>query len=233
MRSQPFLSPFVSAPQATLTGDLVAMSSPAGHAKGIVIDNPSGSWLLVFPTYDYVPPYVLGWSRDFPYEVASTTVRYVNGPSGQISTQQGDPFDVVLDTDVVGSSDGSPAPGATFIEQFTPTLAVSSEWDIRTTGDNVTLLPAIAGKRYRILTAMMGYVYNALSLSGNDSGITVQVTDSIDNVGLTLSLAGHDYAVDRYAGAAIDFTIGNSIVMFAQADWADVEIITSLVYQII
>jgi hypothetical protein len=101
VRSQPFLSPFVSAPQATLTGDLVAMSSPAGHAKGIVIDNPSGSWLLVFPTYDYVPPYVLGWSRDFPYEVASTTVRYVNGPSGQISTQQGDPFDVVLDTDVV------------------------------------------------------------------------------------------------------------------------------------
>lgn len=153
MRTPPFRSPSVTA--AGGAGDMVAMSMPAGEARSIVIDNPSGSWLLVLPLHDFVPPYILQWSRDFPYGVASATVRYVDGPATQPSSIEGDPFTAWLDSEPAGASNGISTPGSAFRPLSTTTQDVL---DTDTyLGLPITLIPSEIGKRARIYSFSIGH----------------------------------------------------------------------------
>lgn len=236
MRSQPFLSPFVSAPGVVLTGDLEAISLPAGHARGIVIDNPSGSWLTVFPLYDFVPPYTIGWARDFPMSIASATVRYTDGPSGQISTQQGDPMSIALDTDPVGSSDGSPAPGATFIEQFTPVLAFADLDRVvfAATGGtgSVILVSGITGKRHRLLTLTPTLQFGTATTQ-SASNVWFRMSDFSGRPSLRCLLTPHaPFAIFTFP-LGLDFPIGLSIAYDAITNYADQRISVVGSYQVI
>jgi hypothetical protein len=155
MRSVPFQSRAVTAPGAANSGDLPAISPVAGQAHGIVIDNPSGSWLTVYPIGDFVPPYTLQWTRDFPYSIASATVRYTNGPSDQPSSQEGEPMTVWLDSEPVGASNGIAAPGAAFRPLSTTTQDIMADGTYL--GLPLALIPAQTGARARIYSFQIGY----------------------------------------------------------------------------
>lgn len=103
----------------TLGIDLPSISLPAGQARGIAIDNPSGSWLTLYPTYDLIPPYTNGWARTFDNAVASATVRFTDGPAGLVSTLAGDRPTVTLYDYAIAGSGGAPSPGAPFISRDT------------------------------------------------------------------------------------------------------------------
>lgn len=155
MRSIPFRSRAVTTPGAANSGDLPSISLVAGEARGIVIDNPSGSWLTVYPIADFVPPYTLQWTRDFPWGIASATVRYTNGPAEQPSSIEGDPMTVWLDSDPVGASNGISTPGSAFRPLSTTTQ------DILDTdtyiGLPIVLIPAEVGKLARIYSFSIGH----------------------------------------------------------------------------
>lgn len=192
MRSIPFRSPSVGSPN----GDLSAISLPSGEALGIVIDNPSGSWLTVYPLHDFVPPYTLQWSRDFPYSVASATVRYTPGPAGQPSTIEGDPIIVWLDSERVGASNGVSAPGAAFRPVTTPTLDVLSEaLHIGHGIDTTTLILAadVVGVRIRIYGFHMWYSYDTSGSDGPnlDTGVRWELHANPVGGGIDLMTAGN------------------------------------------
>lgn len=93
---------FINAPGVSF----VDIGLPAGQARGIIIDNPSGSWLRLYPTFDYIPPYTLQWSRAFDGGVSSLRVMVENGPAGQLSSTEGDDVTVYLDSHPVSTSAG-------------------------------------------------------------------------------------------------------------------------------
>lgn len=236
MRSQPFLSPFVSAPGLVLTGDLVAMSLPAGHARGIVIDNPSGSWLTVYPLFDYVPPYTLGWSRDFPMSVASATVRYTDGPSGEISTLAGDPMSVALDTDPVGASDGSPAPGQAFITGFTPVLGFS-DLDRQVTAlsggtGSIVLVAGIAGKRLRVFSILPTLQFGTLATQ-SASNVYFRMGSTGGRPPQRVLLTPRVPCVPIIFPQGLDWPVGLSVFYDAITNFADQLITVTGSYQVI
>jgi hypothetical protein len=131
--------------------DLVGASLPAGLMRGIVIDNPSGSWLYLPVNIDWVPPYTIGWSRSLD-GLASIDILFSDGPAGQVSTQQGDPPRVWLDSEPVAPSSGIASPGAAFIEGFTPVLAAFTQQTLTSLGPpgNVVLIAPVANRRIRL-----------------------------------------------------------------------------------
>lgn len=131
---------------------------PGSFIRGIEIDNPSGQWLLIPSLETFIPPYTEGWSYGFPYDVSSIDIIVGNGPAGQIGTQQGEAPVVVLTDSEIGSSQGSPSPGAPFTEQFTPVLYVQDQRGVHTISQGflpslqIQLIAPVTNKRIRLLT---------------------------------------------------------------------------------
>lgn len=59
-----------------------------GHyIKSLVVDNPSGCWLIISADNTFVPPYTLGFAHNLDYSAMSISVSFVDtGPAGQLST---------------------------------------------------------------------------------------------------------------------------------------------------
>lgn len=76
-----------------------AISLQTGYLRGVEIDNPSGSWLYIPSNETFIPPYTIGWTFGWPYDVAAFNIIAQNGPSGQLSTSAGDNVVVYL-TDI-------------------------------------------------------------------------------------------------------------------------------------
>jgi hypothetical protein len=132
----------------------LAIGLQTGFARGLEVDNPSGSWLYIPQVETSIPPYTLGWAFRFAYDVSSFDIIAGQSPAGQVSTVQGDPVIVYL-TDLADAPTadkiGASPPG--FIEQFTPILAATTHCaPTPTTPGSQVLLAAIPGKRFRILT---------------------------------------------------------------------------------
>lgn len=104
---------FTANPGTSLTSIQLYNATPI---LGVVVDNPTGGWLYIVELRDYVPPYTLQWSRDLEYAGSAISVVYGSAPSGQVSTNQGDPYTVTLDSGTVGASAGVPS---SYIQQFT------------------------------------------------------------------------------------------------------------------
>src|SRR3990172_7611323 len=143
--------------------NLESAALPVGPIRSIEIDNPSGQWLQLFPTYDYIAPYTVGFARTFQTTVQTITIQR-NTPAGQIGTQQGDAVKVWLDSEpATADSDGLP-----FIERFTPVITAQSVQTIpASVGVNGFIVAGIANRRIRLLTI------SATMLVGSnwDSGI--------------------------------------------------------------
>jgi hypothetical protein len=210
--------------------DLDSAALPVGEIRSIRIDNPSGQWLQLFPTYDYIPPYTIGFARTFQTTVQTITIKR-NTPAGQVATQQGDAVKVYLDSDPApADSDGVP-----FIDQFTPVLiAVNATSQVPLAGLSGTLVAAQANRRFRLLTldARLGY--------SNVSGIyPVCGVDFIvqDNSGSGTALIGRlspaKPSSERAYPAGVDFAVGAAIIFSAATDWADSLLLLSITYQVI
>lgn len=89
--------------------DLESATIPAYQIAGIVIDNPSGSWLRVSGVEKYVPPYTNQWSYPCSPKLASVSVRFVDSPSGSQSVLVGLPPIVTLYNVGVPAYAGTPS----------------------------------------------------------------------------------------------------------------------------
>lgn len=85
----------------------------AGHyIQSIMVDNPTGSWLLISADNTFVPPYTIGFAHVLEYSATQLDVTFVNGPAGQLSTNftgQNDRVRVTLYDSVIPSSGGADA----------------------------------------------------------------------------------------------------------------------------
>ncbi len=76
-------------------------------ARGLAIDNNSGSWLYVANTSQWIPPYTLGWSTSLP-GISQLTINSTTGPNNQAASTIGkNSIIFVYDTPIPNSS-GSP-----------------------------------------------------------------------------------------------------------------------------
>lgn len=200
---------------------------------GIVIDNPSGGWLFVVEANDFCPPYTLQWSRDLEYAGTAITVRYGQSPAGQVSTRQGDPYTVTLNSEPVGNS---PGVAQQFVEQFTPVQTANTQQTINFLGFiPITIAPAIANKRYRLLAASLILDISATTGLSYDSSTAIEIFDSLGgggNVQIPLHLTGHSQPSDHFVGE-VDFPVGSGISMSGATEYANTDIILSITFQII
>jgi hypothetical protein len=119
--------------------------------RGVSIDNPTGSWLLLKSEQAYVPPYTIGWAMPLTYEQSSIDVVAGAGPSGQIATVAlgNDKWSLTLDSDPVAQSEGSVTKLNT---GFTPPVMTSVNGTTTSvlSGSSAYITPGTAGTRLRL-----------------------------------------------------------------------------------
>lgn len=217
--------------------DLDAASLASGQLRGIIIDNPSGAWLQLFPTYDFIPPYVLGWATTIP-AAASITVRTIaTGPSGQISTLKGDPYTVTLDSEPVSLSGGVPAPGASYVAGFTPVVSWSETFMATTTGSSSIVVNPNAGQRFTILTFAAEYVIPPIGGAFQNAGaspVTV-ILQSLPAAGIFLraSLSPEKRSFERTFGAGVNWPIDTGFYCSGESSWCNEYINFSVSYMVL
>lgn len=116
--------------------------------RSIQIDNHSGSFLRVSTTGDYVPPYTIGWSRDFIVAAASVDVTSAVGPQGQQVTTNGTNSIVSLFDHPIGNNVGQPiiATVQPVQQSSTGLLLLFNAGDPAGTSMTVNVLNGVAGK---------------------------------------------------------------------------------------
>lgn len=194
--------------------------------NSIIIDNPSGGWLYVVEANDFCPPYTIQWTRDLEYRATAITVRFGQSPANQVSTTQGDPYTVTLNSEFIGNSQGS---AQQFIENFTPVLtAVRANLTVGvlTGGIVAGFIPAVANKRLRILTATTSFDPAVVG----ESPTIVSLDDSLGlGYSIPLVLNGRDQQADKFVGV-FDLPIGAGLNLNASTEWANVLVNTSVQY---
>jgi hypothetical protein len=100
-------------------GGIGAMTLPGTRIRGVIVDNPSGSWVQLdgvgLGFQPYVAPYTMAWSVSLLPSVNELSAKYVAGPIGQVSFLAGAPVVVYVFENQVPSSAGS-----TFLTPSTP-----------------------------------------------------------------------------------------------------------------
>lgn len=202
--------PYTANPGTSLTS--ISLYN-ATQIRGVVIDNPSGGWLYVVEANDFCPPFKLGWARDLEYAGTALTVIYGRSPASQVSTTQGDPYTVTVDSEPVGLSAGVDAP---FVTQFNPFL-VFNITHLYTQGD----APVVQAQ--------------TTNLTGGTKrirlhGIFMEPNQTVPNPGIIwtpimgqISITGAPDAILRIAGAKtrderqfipyVDVPIGNEVTL--------------------
>lgn len=217
---------------------LISKSLPNGEPiRGIVINNPSGSWLYVVSERQYVPPYTDGWSMPTSYEQSSISINANVGPAGQVSTIQGDPWTLILYSDPVDLSSGGPIDS--FIKGFTPivsSLLGGGGGIIVPTLANLagTWIAAIPNHRIRILTISVSYIANGIFPGTNESPLELVLIDSITNnpvqffglnVEQRMQAAVFSSGLDLSPSARLDYQ--------THAYWASAFLVGSITYQVL
>ena len=206
--------------QTAIGTDVIALTLPVGEILGLRIDNPSGSWLLIQPINEYVPPYILGWTRSFSTAAASIDIRFVNGPAGQISTRVGDPVRYTVDSLPLGISEGVASGNAVagFIEQFTPVIPVSLvDQTVSFSGTTLTIIPAVANQRVRLLSFSISYGFG-LAGGNHDTPIGWALLDTSVSTRFAGGMFGAGVSKEsvRLYPAGLDFPVSRGVRVFAQ-----------------
>lgn len=199
-----------------------------GQIASVEIDNPTGSWVQIQEDGTFVPPYTLGFGHNLDPTQHSVNIVFVNGPSGQVSTQTGDNL-----VATIRDTPTSEAPGGAFIAQFTPTNTVSQNFlggNILDLGGTTTQMVAgIAGKRIRLLSVFAALNPNSAGSGGNDSPSLWQV------VGHVSSLAVAGFLTNSAPSSAwtgpMDFAVGEGLDAIVQGQWAQVTVLLTIVFQ--
>lgn len=233
-------------PQIVLT---IGRNAPAiaipgvSQIRGVLIDNPSGAWLLLRPSNDYIPPYTIGFARSFDGAMSSISIEFPSsGPAGQVTTFAGDAPIVVLDSEPVGNNAGVSG-GTPFVERFTPVASSFTQHFITTLSTyDSAILNAVNGKRYRVLSAFVALQpFFSVPPTGYDSGVSY---------GTYVGVTGEEFATGKLSPAnrtaqhlfpeGLDLPVGGtngfgvgSIRLYGQADFADTSLSLTLTYQLI
>lgn len=154
-----YRSPTVGDNQA---GGIGSMTLGGTRIRGVIVDNPSGSWVKLTGTgldfEPYIQPYTLAWSVSLLPSVLEIGAAYVVGPTGQDESTAGSPIVVYLFEEQVPSSGGSqfvtPAP-ETVQPQAVTIIALSTG-----VAAAVEFEPGIgATRRFRLFAVQVGYNY--------------------------------------------------------------------------
>lgn len=216
-------------------GDLVAASLSSGQLRGVIIDNPGGAWLQLFPTYDFIPPYVLGWATTIPAAASITVKTIPTGPSGQISTLKGDPYTVTLDSEPVTISGGVPAPGASYVAGFTPVASWSETFSATIgAGSSGLIVSPNAGQRFTILSLAAEYIINPTGSSGQ-SPVQVLLSSNPPTAGVFLTgfLSPEKRSFERSFGDGINWPINVGFQCEGVSTWCDELIRYSVSYMVL
>lgn len=214
--------------QLTLGTNAPALSLPGNEQiRGALIDNPSGAWLLLRTTNEYVPPYTIGWARSFEYGHASLAIEFPStGPAGQVSTRQGDRPSVKLFSVPIPNSAGVTS---SFIEQFTPnTLVTKSDLVSFSLGILAgTLFAAQANKRWRLIAFAancMAFTSTPFASFTSHSGYQLHIYGSLVPTAVDFSFhVGPIPPVGLpFQNVQIDFGVGEAVLYDLTPDWADV-----------
>lgn len=163
-------------------GGIGAMTLPGTRIRGVIVDNPSGSWVILdgvgLAFQPYIAPYTLAWSVSLLPSVSELSARYVDGPTGQPSSTAGAPLVVYLFEAQVPSSAGSafvvPAPTAeSSVTSVTATPTVAG----------APLLAGVSGRALRIYSVSC---CQDMITGPNDSDAFVQLQDQSGVVDLGL-----------------------------------------------
>lgn len=162
----------------TLGRDFVSLNMPNGRqAAGIIIDNPSGSWLHVEGVDRYVPPYVMGWAFPFQPSVASVTVRFVDSPSGSLSQLVGNAPTVFLTDEPTPAFQGTPS-GAGARVTTVPIFQVAAQALIADLPNLVVPTVMLTAVR-PIVLRRLAFTYDLRDLGGATAGYDPRAIVSI------------------------------------------------------
>lgn len=223
----------------------VSIGLQTGLTKGIEVDNSSGSWLYIPSLETFVPPYIIGWSYDFPYGVSSIEIVPQDGPAGQVSTKQGTGVTVYLSDASVGLSSGSPDlaaigaagspdPGQRYIEGFTPQLNAALQLNSKTVPVDTAFIAAVTGKRIRLRTLLAHFLPPSFVLGpiGSDSPMLVGI-NTTPAVSFPLNiLLNSDHPSDFQTwDSGFDWPIDQGITVSAQGIWANNTLAITATYE--
>lgn len=223
--------------QLTLGVNAPALSLPGpDQIRGALIDNPSGAWLLLRTTNEYIPPYTLGFARSFEYGHTSIAIEFPStGPSGQVSTQVGDRPSVILFSVPIPESAGIRTP---FIEQFTPITTVDGVGTatVNNLGAPIALQAAVANQRIRLYQVSFTLSpFQSVPGPAYDSPVAWTISQIGPNTnrrveGRVSTIAPIDF---RTYTPGLDFDLGAGMQCIAVADWADTPVEVIVSYQLI
>lgn len=180
-----------------------AISLQTGPMRGIEIDNPSGSWLLIPSFETAIPPYTIGWSMSFPIDVAAIDIIAGNGPSGQKGTSFGDPVVVYLhDLPDVFNSPGSQSPGAPFVTNLdNPEQIIFATFPITISAIapvTVNVLPAVgATQRARLFAYGLGPDQSPGFINRIDTFAVLQMQFGVSPLAPPPAMVSPNQLVDR------------------------------------
>ena len=204
--------------------------------RGVVVNNPSGTWLYLVSEKQFIPPYVLGWAMPLSYWQSAITILSVPvGPTGQVSTNDGDEWSVQIQDTPADLSTGGPT--RPVIENFTPVVGIALNFTATFAGTtNFIPTPINFGtSRYRILMASVAYSED--SLFTKDSWQTVVLRPNPAGGGgfnVRLTLSGAAKIQDRMSFIpGLDWPQGSQIEVDAQSEWAAAELTLEMLAQII
>lgn len=207
---------------------------------GVTIDNKCGSWLWIPQDNTFIPPFTLGFAHNFSPTISHIDIRFMQGPSGQVSTTLGDqPVATIYDRSL-SESVGSSQQSSVFIPtQQSSAFGFIADYLVTVTaGGGGTLVPGIAGRRIRVLSLGLCYEMPNLDPLGRvrttlwqDSPVSLLINGYVATppaigslVGTALFISGHarpsDSIVlgDTLAGAA---SVGVNLDALLETAFAD------------
>ena len=202
------------------------MVLPDGSGSAAIkVDNRSGFWLAVYPAGGQpIAPYTLGAVVAFVTPAPSVDALFMaTGPAGQPATLAGDTVTVTI----FDTADAPPAdPGVPFVASSTntPLLTVEQLRAPTIGGALTTALAAIAGKRYRIWSAVMAPLpVKPVSVGGTGLPADSPVSAIYAGGGVSFRLRSDPtQRVDRAVyPEGFDFPLGTAITLTLQSDWAN------------
>jgi hypothetical protein len=205
----------------TLSGDY--------QIAGVTVDNPSGSWLWIPADNTFVPPYTLGFAHSFAPTLSRIDILFANGPSGQLSTIEGDaPTAQIYDLPVAESAGVQSSTGASFVDTTArllvqQTLAINVKFS---GGTNIMTIVPGTGKRVRIFTI----VANSFT---SDSPVLIDVLDTTSAVYLEITLSPELPTVNLTFTDGLDLPVSEQMIMQAVSSWADSVISATVTYRVI
>ena len=79
--------------------------APGFAMHGLLIENPSGWWLLIQPGNYWVPPYTFGWRQSLD-GINAVSISSNPGPGNLVSSNTGQPFIATAQTESVSDTAG-------------------------------------------------------------------------------------------------------------------------------